>query len=134
MPNNEQKEEIRWATTLIRDRRPLSEKYRNYYAGAQQLMIGRDRLEKVFRGLFAQFRLNLCTSVVDALSDRLQVESFSAGEEKDEASEAMEVWKHNRMRRRAGHIHLEAISAGDSYAIVWPDATDRAVIYPQKAT
>lgn len=133
----EQIEQIRWATTLLNERRPTYTLHRNYYAGNHRLMITEERLAKVFAGLFKDFRLNLCPAVVDALGDRLQVQSFSSGEgaQAQPANEALEVWKRNRMRRRSGYVHLEAITAGDSYAIVWPDRSGaRAVIYPQRAT
>lgn len=128
----EQQEAVRWATQTLGDRQKSYRLYRDYYSGKQPLMIHKDRLEKVFRGLFADFRLNLCSAVVDSLSDRLQVQSFSAGE--TEAADALDIWKRNRMRRRQGHIHLEAIASGDAYAVVWPDDKQRAVIYPNKPT
>lgn len=132
MPTNEQKEEIRWATTTIGDRQKRYRIYRDYYAGVHRLMIDSERLLRTFKGLFRDFRLNLCSPVVDSLADRLEVQSFSAGEE--EAEDALEIWKRNRMRRRAGHVHLEAISSGDAFAIVWPNKENKATIYPNKST
>lgn len=132
MPTKEQQEQIRWAITALGDRQKRYRLYRDYYTGLHRLMIDGDRLLRTFKGLFRDFRLNLCSPVVDSLADRLEVQSFSAGE--DEAEDALEIWKRNRMRRRSGHVHLEAISSGDAFAIVWPSADNRATIYPNKPT
>lgn len=35
------------------------------------------------------------------------------------------------MRRRAGHVHQEAIASGDAYVLVWPDPEDEPTFYPQ---
>lgn len=94
-------------------------------------MISSTRLKTIFGKLFNDFRLNLCSPVVDSLSDRLQVASFSsAGEESERAGE---IWRRNRMQRRAGQTHVEAISAADAYALVWPNDRGEAVIFPHKA-
>jgi hypothetical protein len=35
---------------------------------------------------------------------------------------------------RAGEIHKEALTHGDAYAIVWPDANGKAAIFPNTAS
>lgn len=96
-------------------------------------MMSDTRLAKIFGTLFDDFRLNLCQPVVDSLADRLSISSFSTGDDGDEDEAALEIWKRNRMRRRAGQVHMEAIATGDAYVIVWPDPGNlgNATIYPQ---
>lgn len=48
-------------------------------------------------------------------------------------SDARRIWHANRMAVRAGEVHKEALKNGDGYVIVWPDASDKPRIYPQRA-
>lgn len=107
--------------------------YRGYYDGLQARMISNRRLRTIFGNLFKKFRLNLCKPVVDSLSDRLQIQSFSsvAGDARAEHERALALWKHNRMGFRAGVVHKESISAGDAFVIVWPDKEGVPLIQPQ---
>jgi hypothetical protein len=41
------------------------------------------------------------------------------------------LWDANKMGFRAGQLHKEAISAGDGFVIVWPDATGAPLIQVQ---
>ena len=130
MPTKEQDAEIRWALAAISSKEPRYRRFQDYYAGRHPMVITEERLERVFKGLFRDFRMNLCGVVVDSLTDRLQIASFSGDEE--ESEDALEIWKRNRMHRRAGQLHQVAIAAGDAYAIVWTDRENRPTIYPQK--
>lgn len=125
---------MRWAVSALRARHETYLKHRNYYAGIHELMISQTRLRTIFGRLFNDFRLNLCAPVVDSLVDRLQVASFSAGGSPgDESEKASEIWARNRMQRRAGQTHAEAVSSGDAYILVWPNLAGDAVIYPHKS-
>lgn len=123
---------MRWAVSAVGEQQKRVRLHADYYVGAHRLMIQEKRLEQVFGKLFADFRLNLCGAVVDALADRLQISSFSAGD--SESADAQDVWKKNRMRRRAGQVHQAAIASGDSHCLVWPDRMGNPIIYPQKPT
>lgn len=159
MPSEEQVNEIRWAVSAIAAQNKRVRLYAEYYQGKHRLMIQQERLRSIFGELFANFRLNLCSAVVDALADRLQVQGFSdprADEERKAREEAgqpdgvqpeaetedildageiaQEIWKRNRMRRRMGQIHQSAISAGEAFVLVWPDKQGNPIVYPQKPT
>lgn len=51
---------------------------------------------------------------------------------------ASKIWRKNRMKQRAGEVHLDALIEGDAYVIVWPDVagTNGGIpyIYPNRAT
>jgi len=127
----EQLEDIQWALDSLLPLQSGYSRARRYYQGTHQRMIDNERLKNIFGRLFRDFRLNLCKPVVDSLVDRLQVSGFSSGD--TEEQNAADVWKRNHMARRAGQVHLEAITAGDAYVLVWPDETNRPTIYPHKA-
>lgn len=109
--------------------------YASYYAGLQRLMIDNTRLRTIFGQLFARFRLNLCSAVVDGLADRLQVASFGNATEDaaddEDARLANDIWRANRMRRQQIEVHRAAIASGNSYVIVWTDMNGNPRLYPQ---
>lgn len=108
--------------------------YKDYYDGEHKLTFATAKFRNAFGNLFQAFSDNLMPAVVDALADRLQIEGFQVEEGDEQAGEIVaEIWKKNRMDRRAGEAHLEALTMGDSYVIVWPDADGNPTIYPQKA-
>jgi hypothetical protein len=113
------------------------QKTTNYYAGRHNLAYASDKFKNAFGGLFQEFALNLCPAVVDAVRDKLIVSNFTvekgADGQKDLPGEAWKIWQANRMGKRSGEIHKEAIKNGDSYAIVWVDPNKKVTIYPQKA-
>jgi hypothetical protein len=43
------------------------------------------------------------------------------------------IWTRSRMGLRCGEVHKEALRSGDAYVIVWPDATGRATLFPNRA-
>lgn len=190
MAESQQQQEIAWALRKLSERRRIVEHYQQYARGEHKLMVDRTRLRTIFADLFTNFRLNLCSPVIDSLADRLAVQAFTApgleaeeeeleklqeaqeaalpeaegetteptgeqqeltqppegetepgeggSEEPEEeslaeqtAQRAWELWRRNRMHRRAGQVHATAISAGDAYVIVWPGPAGEATMYPQ---
>lgn len=132
LANEKQLADIKWAIDSLRVKQDTYTLYRDYYQGNHRLMIDQERLRTAFNALFKDFRLNLCTAVVDALVDRLQIQSFTAEGSGGEEQNASDIWKRNRMMRRSGQVHLEAVSTGDSYVLVWP-VENKAIFYPQKS-
>lgn len=132
---------------------PQYTKYHAYYNGEHPLMFATDKFRNAFGPLFQAFADNLCRTVVDAVADRLQITGFvpqadptappppparvpgmrAAPPPDPAAVAAWGLWQTNRMQRRAGEAHLEALTTGDSYVIVWPDAAGAPTIYPQRA-
>jgi hypothetical protein len=107
-------------------------RYKDYYDGNHRLLFATDKFLSTFGNLFRAFACNLCPVVVDVPADRLTVTGFSA-EGGAKADDAWALWNANRMDRKSGQVHLEALTAGDSYVIVWPDKTGSPTIYPQRA-
>lgn len=110
-------------------------KNEDYYEGEHDLKFASEKFTNAFGKLFKEFSLNLCPAVVDALRDKLVITSFNIekGAGDNLPKEAWRIWQANRMNKRAGQIHKEAIKNGDAYAIVWPDAKGKATIFPNKA-
>lgn len=123
------------ALKQLSERVPAYRRYRDYYDGDHQLCYATEKWKNAFGSLFRKFADNLCPAVIDAVADRLELTGFSAEQGKSNAGDiAQQIWQRNRMDRDAGEAHIEALRAGDSYVIVWPNPEGEATIYPQQAT
>jgi len=128
-------DDLTWALEGLRARQLDYATAGDYYYGRHRLAFATEKFRSAFGTLLRAFADNLCAVVVDTVADRLQVTGF-ADEEGDAAvsAEAAALWRVNRMDRRSGEVHSEALRCGDAYVIVWPDATGTARLYPQAAT
>lgn len=143
MENQIDSQQIKWAITALRHNSDAYALASNYYDGNQRLAFATDKFRNTFGRLFRELSINHCALCVDVPADRLQIEGFKVvdskgGENKEAAKRIVEIWRRNRMNKRAGEVHTEALKTGDSYVIVdWanPDnpAEDRATIYPNQA-
>ena len=111
-----------------------------YYLGRHDLAFATQKFANAFGSQFREFALNLCPAVCEAARDKLKLTSFSSESTGDSRlstgeieAKTREIWNRNRMAVRAGELHKEALKCGDAYAIVWPNASGEAVIFPNKA-
>lgn len=107
-------------------------KFREYYEGKQPLAYATEKMASKYGGIFQKFAYNRCSSVVDAIADRLQLQRFSVkaknGEPLPEDSPEREtietfsakMYDLNRMDARQGEQIRETLLCGDAYVIVWP--------------
>lgn len=133
-------EHITWALRSLAERRPTYALYERYYRGEQRISYVSEKLRKAFGDKLKTDRMvdNFCASVVDAVADRLQVTGFTLvafeGEDDTVSRITAEIWRRNRMERRSGEVHAEALTTGDGYLVVWPGADGKAVLWPQVAS
>lgn len=126
--------DLKWLLDDIRGRLPDYATANDYYYGRHRLAFATAKFRNAFGSLLKAFADNLCPTVVDTVADRLQVTGFSSDVSELISAAAAELWRLNRMDRRAGEAHTEALKTGDAYAIVWPDSTGLPRIYPQFAS
>lgn len=144
-----------WALAAFRDS-ALTESYdvsSKYYRGDQDLGLIPESQRDTFSALLRRTRVNRCRSVVDAHADRLKVTGFSdeGTEEANPATAddttandvagtsprelAWDLWRQNRMDKRAGEVHQESFTTGDAYVFVAKHPTTGALgIWPQLAS
>jgi len=122
------------ALVAINSRQDADRKHRDYYFGQHRLTFATQKFLNAFGPLVQAFADNLCAVTVDALADRLEIEGFSVdGGDAALGDIAWKLWLANRMDRRAGEAHQEALITGDAYVIVWPGADNAPVLYPNRA-
>lgn len=155
--------DITWGLGELAARAVQWRLYLDYYNGLHRLAFATDKWRTQFGTLFKAFADNLCPAVVDAKADRLQIGGFSVFPEGGDGSApgqqtlslvpdvpaegtgrripddvagalVQDIWDRNRMDRRSGMFHLEALRAGEAYAVVWPHPVNqRAVIHLNRA-
>lgn len=135
--------DIENAIERLRAKQPKLAKLERYYAGDHDLAFATAKFQNAFGAMFREFALNLCPAICDAVRDRLRVTGFgveSSGLNNEAAKTtgqiaegARRIWRRNQMDARSAVIHKEALKTGDSYAIVWPDKTGKAVIFPNRS-
>jgi hypothetical protein len=136
-------------------------KYQRYYDGNHDLAFATEKFQNTFGNLFREFALNLCPVVCDAVRDKLRISGVSSPTSgspaaaaasgvvavREGASAAMvnaltnvratdtpaAIWTRSRMGLRSGEVHKEALRCGDAYVIVWPDASGKATLFPNRA-
>ncbi len=108
-------------------------KTRRYYAGEQDLQFASEKFASTFGNLFREFALNLCPAIVDAVRDKLKIESFGGNADAFVRESVERIWRSNRMAIRSGEVHKETLKNGDAYVIVWPGSDGRVQIVPQSA-
>ena len=151
-PNGVNVEGITWALNELPRNAQKYALARRYYDGDHDLQFATQRWRNVFGRLFRQLKLNLCPVLVDTPKARLRIEKWEFDNQLDDEQEetlalppdvvktarrlerrAAEVWRRNRMQKRAGEVHGEALTTGDSYVLVWPNAQGQATFYPHLA-
>lgn len=103
---------------------PEYDKYRDYYNGEQSLVFGVDLFREIFGEAFIHFRDNWCGVVVDALTDRLEIEGIikeDDGENKVIASQIWDLFRNNDIDQQQEDLHEGIAVEGRGYVIVWPD-------------
>lgn len=126
--------DLAWALKALRDdsRQTSYRGAQAYYDGRHRLQFATEKFRNVFGRLFTALADNLCPAVVDSVSDRLAVTGVTAADQ-TVADAAWAIWQRNRMDARAAETHHEALLTGDGYALVWPNKTNEAVIWPLPA-
>jgi hypothetical protein len=117
----------------LNSRRAAIQNYNDYYQGRQKNKFVGAQLQTEFGNALTTLSCNRCAPVVDTIADKLQIEGFTDRSAFDMGDEATTFWTENDMDLISGEVHTEALTTGDAYAIVWPDADGTPIIYPQKS-
>jgi len=125
--------DLDWALEDVRSRLPKYALYRAYDEGDHRLLFATEKYRNAFGDLFREFADNLCEDVVDGITNRLQIISWTST---DKALNALadEVWERNQGEARSGAVHRHGFREGDGFTIGQVDAQGRARSYKQNPT
>lgn len=115
------------ALETLKAKRPTYQRYAKYYSGVHDLNFASEAWRDTFGKLLKRMNYNRCPSVVDAISDRLQIEGWQTeggGSESSPHDAAQEEWEQCRGDYLQGLVHVESLRSGDGYLIVWPKGED----------
>ncbi|MEK6281863.1 MAG: phage portal protein [Acidobacteriota bacterium] len=125
--------DLKWALSEFRALANGYKLAREYYEGTHRLAFATEKFRSTFGALFSAFSDNLMPVIVETPRDRLKLDSFTV--ENEEAQEKVaELWRRNRMKKRAGEVHLDSFIEGDAYVVVWPDDEDIPILYPNRGS
>jgi len=107
--------------TRIRDRRAKIERCDAYYRGDHPLAFASEKFRTAFGGLFNGFADNWCELVADAVEERLNVQGFRFGPDRQGDADAALIWQRNGMDAESQIGHTEMLVTSEAYALVWGD-------------
>ena len=112
-----------WIAQQEQDLRNGYARYQRYYLGEHDVQLT-NRLRQ-FLPANVQFRDNFCAVVVDAITERLTVQSFASATDEALTEWAQELWRVNRMDQEQIVVHSEALLKGDAYVLVDYDTQEQ---------
>jgi len=98
-----------------------------YYTGKQELAFLSPEAKTALGNRFGLMASNIPRLAVTALAERLRITGFTGD------TEVWADWVHNDLDQTSGVAHREALLLGDSFAIVWADATGRPNVTVESA-
>ncbi|MBM3748923.1 MAG: hypothetical protein FJW34_24410, partial [Acidobacteria bacterium] len=120
---------LEWMSSQETARQKAVVKARNYHDGEQSTFLN-DRLKEfLYLGKESgepDFHLNVCRSVVTAITERLLVSGFDSANE-GLAKWAWSVWSDNRLDAGQDEVHEGAIRDGEYFVLVDWDSEKRRV-------
>jgi hypothetical protein len=136
-------EDLAWAIEDVRSRLAPYALRVAYDKGDHRLLFATEKYRNTFGDLFREFADNLCDDVVDALTDRLQINGWTAKDDTPTEGDGPRptntlglavdrFWERTKGAARAGAIHRNAIREGDGFAIVQEDREGAAHIWKQR--
>lgn len=110
--------DLAWALDQVKSRHDALCLYRDYDENRHRLLFATDKFRNTFGDLFREFADNMCDAVVDGITDRLQINSWTADGDSGIQATVEASWERNRGEARTGQLHRHAFRDGDGFAIV----------------
>lgn len=111
-------------------RAPIVYKRDQRYRGEVPLRYAADEVS----GDLKHFGVNLCALAVDDVAERMRIKRLQVSSRgRDVSDVATRVWTRSHMDQLLQPVLVDALALGESYLIVWSDASGRATITPESA-
>ncbi|MEV0445280.1 phage portal protein [Streptomyces spectabilis] len=109
-------------------------RFGDYYDGRHQRMLfAQAKYESAFADVFSRWSDNFCGLVIDSVGERLAVEGFRMTDEPQADKEARRIWQRNHLDAESASGHLDAMTQGSAYVIVWADQDGEPTITVESA-
>ena len=90
--------------------------YENYDLGYQPIMFSSQAFRTFYAEVMRRYRLNLCRPIVDAISERVGIDTW-------EGDDGLQTWWLQQGIHVQNRLHRQTIRSGDGYVLVWPRGT-----------
>ena len=126
--------DLRTVQIWLDEHQALCESYANYESyydgsGQEAKLTSRARMFLEANG-FANFRVNICGVVVDAMVGRLRVTNFAGSDDFDDW--AWQIWRLSGLATRQATLYRHALTYGDAYLVgEWYTDPIRRISYPR---
>ncbi|MFH8346779.1 phage portal protein [Streptomyces sp. NPDC018045] len=105
-----------------------------YYDGRHQRMLfAQSKYRSEFADVFDRWNDNFCGLVIDSVNERLAIQGFRMTDEPEADKDARRIWQRNFMDSESAAGHLDAMTQGSAYVIVWADADGEPTINVESA-
>lgn len=108
----------------LAERRRYAEIMRLYYDGDPPVAAIAEKAREAFRRLLRQARLNVAGLVVDATTERIQVNGIRLGDAETGDGNAWRIWQGNNLDADSDLLITEAVKVSRSFALVAPNPRD----------
>lgn len=95
----------------------------DYYHGRHRMTYHTARVLLAFGATFRDLRINYCGVVVDALTERLEVQGFRIGKDQAAADAAWDIWQRNRLDALFARGTRSGLTKREFSLSVWVTAT-----------
>lgn len=115
---------------LVAKQIPYTELWQ-YYDGDQPVVYASSRLREIFRNVDVRVVENWCAVVVDAVADRLRLQSMSVAKDQPSTDLLAQLWQRQRLQLEAKSVHEAVLAIGEAFVIIWPgEAVEGAEAIP----
>ncbi len=117
-------------TDLQRAYKALSGKHQGYtdlwayYDGRQPMVYTSSRLKEIFKDLDVIFNENWCSVVIDAATDRINLQGFVVAGGEEVGTKLTTIFQELQVGLEADDVHEAALVTGEAFLIVWKEGED----------
>lgn len=105
----------------LAERRKYAEVMRRYYDGDPPVAAIAEKARDAFKRLLKQARLNVAGLVVDATTERMQVDGIRLGDAEAGDENAWRIWQGNNLDADSDLLITETVKVGRAFALVAPN-------------
>lgn len=127
--------DLELAYNALMAKKPIYDKYFNYFDGNQPLIYSTEKLKEIFGNIDARFTQNWCSIVVDAVLERLSLMSFVVNENEAATDVINDLYQSTEMNLDSDAVHLAALVCGEAFVVAWrEDGDDPQAFYNDPRT
>jgi hypothetical protein len=108
------------------------DQYYNYYEGIHpENFSSRDKRFSTFGKFVQHLQENVCKIIIDAITDRLELEGFESRGTEQEQLIIKDFWDRSKINLVSEGIFNEAVKTGNAYVLIWKNIDGELQVYPQ---